>query len=147
MLLAALVALGLIAQPPRRSAAVRHLLDAGMALALIALWRFGPLRRLRRRPRPPRGRLARAPREVFRAGNLANVAAYGWKALAAAARARARAPAASAPTALPWLLLAAAAQISSTGPSARRIYGTAVARAPVARDGADARATRCPPPP
>src|ERR1700755_1315971 len=105
VLLAALVALAVIANLHDAPLPSGIVLDAGMALALIALWRFGPLAAYVVDLVPlVVGSLAR--REgVFRAGNLANVAAYGWKALAAAG-VLALGGHLTGAEALPWLVLA-----------------------------------------
>jgi hypothetical protein len=98
-------------------------LDAGIALALIAVACLGPLPALLVSLVPlVVGALVRRE-PLLRAGNLANVAAYGWEAVAAAL-VLAQAPAGLPLGALPWLLLAAAVQMLvnwSVGPA---IYGT-----------------------
>src|SRR3954465_1032393 len=83
--------------------------DAGMALALIALAVLGPLPALLVDLFPMAvGALVRG-QSLIRAGNLANVAAYGWKAIAAAG-VLALGPRTLGPELLPWLMLAGAAQ-------------------------------------
>jgi hypothetical protein len=85
--------------------------DAGMALALIALAIGGPLPALLVDVFPMAiGALVRRER-LLRAGNLANVAAYGWKAIAAAAVLSLGAVDGLSAAAVPWLLLAAVPQM------------------------------------
>ena len=114
-----------------------------MALALITLAVLGPLPALLVDLVPIAvGGLIRRE-QLLRAGNLANVAAYGWKAIAAAALLVARRRrTASPPTSLPWLLLAAAAQLLVNWAVGPAIYAHAVARPPVLGHGADARRHR-----
>jgi HD domain len=84
---------------------------ASMSLALIALAVAGPLAALLVELVPMAvGGLLRGEK-LLRAGNLANVAAYGWKAIAAGAVLALGGISGLAPQALPWLLLAAAAQM------------------------------------
>ncbi len=97
--------------------------DAGMALALITLACLGPLPAVLVDLVPMVvGGLVRREKLV-REGNLANVAAYGWKVLAASA-VLALAPRGLPVAVLPWLLLAGAVQLLvnwSVGPA---VYGT-----------------------
>jgi antitoxin (DNA-binding transcriptional repressor) of toxin-antitoxin stability system len=85
--------------------------DAGMALALIALAVAGPLPALIVDvfPMVVAGLVTREP--LLRAGNLANLAAYGWKAVAAGSVLALGAVDGLAAAAVPWLLLAAASQM------------------------------------
>ena len=85
--------------------------DAGMALGLIALAVAGPLPTLLVDVFPVvvAAVLLRDP--LLRAGNLANLAAYGWKTVAAASVLALGGVNALTPEALPWLGLAAAAQM------------------------------------
>ncbi len=96
--------------------------DAGMALALIAVIAAGPLAALAIDVLAIlTGAIVRRER-LLRPGTLANVAAYGWKSIAAAA-VLALAPG-EAIDALPWLLLAAATQAAvnlAVGPA---VYAT-----------------------
>jgi hypothetical protein len=122
-LLLVLLALGVIADFHDVPLPTGIRLDAGIALALIALACLGPLPALivdlvpmvvgafvRRRP-------------LWRAGNLANVAAYGWEALAAA-WVLTHAPAGLGLGALPWLLLAGAVQMVVNWTVGPATYGT-----------------------
>jgi hypothetical protein len=98
--------------------------DAGMALALIALACLGPLPALLVDVVPlVVGALVRRE-ALLRAGNLANLAAYGWKALAAGWVLALGAPPGLPAAALPWLLLAAAAQLLVNWGMGPAIYAT-----------------------
>src|SRR3954453_21240246 len=83
-LLAALLALAVIADFHDATLNPRIRFDAGMALALIALAVAGPLAALLVDlfPMVVCGLLRR--QKLIRAGNLGNVAAYGWNGVAAA---------------------------------------------------------------
>jgi hypothetical protein len=98
-------------------------MDAGIALALIALACLGPLPALLvdLTPIAIPALVRREP--LLRAGNLANVAAYGWEAFAAA-WVLAAAPAGLHVAALPWLLLAGAVQLLVNWAAGPAIYGT-----------------------
>ena len=95
-----------------------------MALALITLAVLGPLPALcvDLVPMTVGALVRREP--LARAGNLANVAAYGWKALAAAGILALGAPEGLPAAALPWLLLAAAMQLLVNWAVGPAIYGT-----------------------
>src|SRR3954447_4685389 len=110
-LLLSLLALGVIADFHDVPLPSGIRMDAGMALALIALALLGPLPALLVDLVPMTvGALVRRE-PLARAGNLANVAAYGWKALAAAGVLALGAPHGLSAAVLPWLLLAAAIQL------------------------------------
>jgi hypothetical protein len=119
VLLVALVALGVIADFHEVPLPAGIRLDAGIALALIALACLGPLPALVVSLAPVVvGALVRR-RTLLRAGNLANVAAYGWEAVAASL-VLAQGPSHLAFATLPWLLLAGAVQMLvnwSVGPA------------------------------
>ncbi|WP_051324464.1 HD-GYP domain-containing protein [Candidatus Solirubrobacter pratensis] len=110
-LLLALLALAVIARFHDVPLSAGIHFDAGMALALIALAVAGPLPALLVDlfPMVVGAVVLREP--LVRAGNLANVAAYGWKAIAAALVLSLGAVDGLAATAAPWLLLAAATQM------------------------------------
>jgi hypothetical protein len=110
-LLAALLVLGVIADFHDVPLPTGIRMDAGMALALIALACAGPLPALLVDVFPMTiGALVRRE-QLLRAGNLANVAAYGWKALAAAGILAVGSASHLGAQALPWLLLAGAVQL------------------------------------
>jgi hypothetical protein len=110
-LLLALLALALIAHFHDAPLSAGIHFDAGMALALIALAVGGPLPALLVDAVPVVvGALVRRE-ALLRAGNLANLAAYGWKAIAAAAVLTLGGVDGLSSAALPWLLLAAAVQM------------------------------------
>jgi hypothetical protein len=110
-LLLALLALAVIARFHDVPLSAGIHFDAGMALALIALAVAGPLPALLVDvfPMVVGALVLREP--LVRAGNLANVAAYGWKAIAAGLVLSLAAVDGLAAEAAPWLLLAAAAQM------------------------------------
>jgi hypothetical protein len=123
-LLAALLALAVIADFHDATLNTGIRFDAGMALALIALAVAGPLAALLVDlfPMVVGGLLRR--QKLIRAGNLANVAAYGWKAIAAAlVLSLAHAHGLAAEIA-PWLLLAAAAQLIVNWAVGPLVYAT-----------------------
>jgi hypothetical protein len=98
-------------------------LDAGMALALIALALLGPLPAVLVDVLPMTiGALVRRE-QLLRAGNLANVAAYGWKVLAAAGVLALGAVHGLGIDAVPWLLLAAAVQLLVNWAVGPAVYG------------------------
>ena len=133
-----LLALGVIADFHDVPLATGIRMDAGMALALITLAVLGPLPALcvDLVPMTVGALVRREP--LARAGNLANVAAYGWKALAAAGILALGAPG------RPAGRCPALAAARRRHAAARQLGGRpghlwhAVARAPVLRDGADA---------
>jgi hypothetical protein len=85
--------------------------DAGMALALIALAIAGPLAAVLVDLFPVVvGGIIRREK-LLRAGNLANLASYGWKAIAAASVLALSGVTGLAGDIAPWLMLAAAAQL------------------------------------
>ncbi len=98
-------------------------LDAGMALALIALACLGPLPAylVDLFPLVVGGAIRREG--LLRAGNLANVAAYGWKAIAAGT-VLALGGSGLGTDVLPWLLLAGAAQYLTNWAVGPAVYGT-----------------------
>jgi hypothetical protein len=118
-LLAALLALAVIADFHDATLNTGIRFDAGMALALIALAVAGPLAAVLVDlfPMVVGGLIRRE--KLIRAGNLANVAAYGWKAIAAAA-VLSLAAVQGLSAEMPWLLLSPPPRCWSTGPSARR---------------------------
>jgi hypothetical protein len=122
-LLLSLIALGIICDFHDLPLPSGIRFDAGMALALIALACLGPLPALvvdlvamlvgaliRREP-------------LVRAGNLANVAAYGWKLLAAAGI-LALGPGGLTLAVVPWLVLAGAVQSLVNWAVGPAVYGT-----------------------
>jgi hypothetical protein len=110
-LLAALLALAVIAHFHDVPLSVGINFDAGMALALIALavGGPGPAFLIDAVPVVVGAFVRREP--LLRAGNLANLAAYGWKAIAAALVLSLAAVDHLAVAAIPWLALAAATQM------------------------------------
>jgi hypothetical protein len=122
-LLVALLLLGVIADFHDVPLPTGIRMDAGMALALIALATLGPLPALLVDLVPMTfGALVRRE-PLARAGNLANVAAYGWKALAAAG-VLALGPHGLSAAVLPWLLLAGATQLLVNWAVGPATYGT-----------------------
>jgi hypothetical protein len=122
-LLVVLLALGVIADFHDVPLPTGIRLDAGIALALIALACLGPLPALLVSLVPIVVGAVVRREPLVRAGNLANVAAYGWEAVAASL-VLVHAPAGVPLAALPWLLLAGAVQMLvnwSVGPAT---YGT-----------------------
>src|SRR4051812_26912397 len=99
-------------------------MDAGMALALITLAVFGPLPALLVDLVPMIVGAVVRREPLVRAGNLANVAAYGWKAIAAAGVLALGAPDGLPTSALPWLLLAGATQLLVNWAVGPATYGT-----------------------
>jgi hypothetical protein len=122
-LLLALLALGIVADFHDVPMPSGIRLDAGMALALIALATLGPLPAylVDLVPMVVGGLVRRE--QLVRAGNLANVAAYGWKELAAGCVLALGAPAGLPLALLPWLLLAAAVQLVVNWAVGPAIYG------------------------
>jgi hypothetical protein len=122
-LLLVLLALGVIADFHDVPLPTGIRMDAGIALALIALACLGPLPALLV-DLVPMAVGAFARREpLLRAGNLANVAAYGWEALAAS-WVLALGPSGLHVDALPWLLLAGAVQLLVNWAVGPATYGT-----------------------
>jgi hypothetical protein len=124
LLLAALLALAVVA--------VRHdvplpsgiSFDATASLALIAVALAGPLPALAV-IFPPIAVNALCGRErLLRAGNLANLAAYGWYTLAGALLLQAVAAEPTAPQALGWLLVAGLFQLLVNWAVGPAVYGT-----------------------
>jgi hypothetical protein len=123
-LLAALLALAVIADFHDATLNTGIRFDAGMALALIALAIAGPLAALLVDLFPlVVGGLLRH-QKLIRAGNLANVAAYGWKAIAAALVLSLAGAHGLAADIAPWLLLAAAAQLLVNWAVGPLVYAT-----------------------
>ena len=123
-LIAALLALAVIADFHDATLNTGIRFDAGMALALIALAVAGPLAALLVDlfPMVVGGLLRR--QKLIRAGNLANVAAYGWKAIAAALVLSLAGTHGLAAQVAPWLLLAAAAQLIVNWAVGPLVYAT-----------------------
>jgi hypothetical protein len=123
-LIAALLALAVIADFHDATLNTGIRFDAGMALALIALAVAGPLAALLVDlfPMVVGGLLRR--QKLIRAGNLANVAAYGWKAIAAALVLSLAGAHGLAAEVAPWLLLAAAAQLVVNWAVGPLVYAT-----------------------
>jgi hypothetical protein len=123
-LLAVLLALAVIADFHDATLNTGIRFDAGMALALIALAIAGPLAALLVDlfPMVAGGLLRR--QKLLRAGNLANVAAYGWKAIAAALVLSLAGAHGLAADIAPWLLLAAAAQLLVNWAVGPLVYAT-----------------------
>jgi HD domain len=123
-LLLALLALGVVADFHDVPMPSGIRLDAGMALALIALATLGPLPAylVDLVPMVVGGLVRRE--QLVRAGNLANVASYGWKALAAAGVLALGAPSGLSLAVVPWLLLAGAAQVLVNWAVGPAVYGT-----------------------
>jgi hypothetical protein len=124
LLLASLIALGVVADFHDVPLPSGISLDAGMALALIALVCLGPLPAVLVDlvPMVVGGFIRRDT--LIREGNLANVAAYGWKELAAAGVLAIGATHGLSVAVVPWVLLAGAVQLLvnwSIGPA---VYGT-----------------------
>src|SRR5215213_1779143 len=98
--------------------------DATAALALIAVALAGPLPALAV-IFPPIAVNALCGRErLLRAGNLANLAAYGWYTLAGALLLQYVAPDPIAPEALAWLLVAGMVQLVVNWAVGPAVYGT-----------------------
>ena len=98
--------------------------DATTALALIAVALAGPLPTLAV-ILPPIAINALSGREkLLRAGNLANLAAYGWYTLGGALVLHHLAPGASTPEALGWLLLAGLVKLVLNWALGPAIYAT-----------------------
>jgi hypothetical protein len=110
-LLAVLLALGLIARFHDVPLSAGINFDASMALTLIALTIGGPGPALMVSLVPTVVGAVVLREGLFRAGNLANLAAYGWEAVAAAAVLSLAPVGHLSPDALPYLLLAAAVQM------------------------------------
>jgi hypothetical protein len=110
-LLAALLALAVIAHFHDTTLNTGIHFDAGMALALIALAIAGPLAAVLVDLFPVVIGSVIRREKLIREGNLANVAAYGWKAIAAALVLSLAGAHGLAAEVAPWLLLAAAAQL------------------------------------
>jgi hypothetical protein len=124
LLLAVLLALAVVA--------IRHdvplpsgiSFDATAALALIAVALVGPLPALAV-IFPPIAVNALSGRErLLRAGNLANLAAYGWYTLAGALLLQAVAPDPTAPQAFAWLLVGGIFQLLVNWAVGPAVYGT-----------------------
>src|SRR5215218_11127467 len=98
--------------------------DATTALALIAVALAGPLPALAV-IFPPIAVNALSGRErLLRAGNLANLAAYGWYTLAGALLLHHLAPDPTAPEALVWLVVAGLVQLVVNWAVGPAVYGT-----------------------
>ncbi len=110
-LLLALLALGLIARFHDVPLSAGINFDASMALTLIALAVAGPLPALLVGLVPMIAGALALREGLFRAGNLANLAAYGWEAVAAGSVLALAPMDGLAAAALPWLLLTAAVQM------------------------------------
>jgi hypothetical protein len=123
-LLAALLALAVISDFHDATLNTGIRFDAGMALALIALAIAGPLAAVLVDlfPMVVGGLIRRE--KLLRAGNLANVASYGWKAIAAAAVLALAGAHGLAAGVGPLLLLAAAAQLLVNWAVGPLVYAT-----------------------
>lgn len=98
--------------------------DATAALALIAVALAGPLPALAVILPPMLVNAARRRERLLRAGNLANVAAYGWYTLTGALVLQAFAPDPTAPQALAWLFVAGLLQLLVNWAVGPAVYGT-----------------------
>jgi HD domain-containing protein len=123
-LLVALLALAVIADFHDTTLNTGIRFDAGMALALIALALAGPLPALLVDVFPMVFGAFVRREPLLRAGNLANLASYGWKAIAAASVLALSPVGDLTPAVVPWLLLAAAAQLLVNWAVGPAIYGT-----------------------
>lgn len=104
--------------------------DATIALVLLAVVTAGPLPALAVFLAPWLLDACTRPARAFRAGALANLALYGWQAIAAALVLAAAPPSAGGPTLLAWLLIAGWSQFVvgwAVGPA---IYATLWVGAP-----------------
>jgi len=123
-ILAALLALAVIAYFHDATLNTGIHFDASMALALIALAIAGPLAAVLVDLFPVVvGSLLRREK-LIREGNLANVAAYGWKAIVAALVLSLAGAQGLEPEVVPWLLLAAAAQLLVNWAVGPLVYAT-----------------------
>ena len=98
--------------------------DATAALALIAVALAGPLPALAVILAPILVNALRGRERLLRAGNLANIAAYGWYTLAGALLLQAFAPDPTAPQALAWLFVAGLLQLFVNWLVGPAVYGT-----------------------
>ena len=98
--------------------------DATASLALIAVALTGPLPALAVILLPILVNALRGRERLLRAGNLANVAAYGWYTLAGALLLQAFAPDPTAPQALAWLFVAGLLQLLVNWLVGPAVYGT-----------------------
>jgi hypothetical protein len=110
-LLLALIALAVIARFHDVPLAAGAHFDAGMALALIALAVGGPIPALIVDVVPMLAGAFVLREPLLRLGTITNLGAYGWKAIAAALVLSLGAVDGLSTAAVPWLLLAAAAQM------------------------------------
>jgi|SRR5215216_2405746 len=98
--------------------------DATAALALIAVALAGPLPALAVIFPPIAVNALLGHERLLRAGNLANLAAYGWYTLAGALLLHALAPDPTAPAAIAWLLTAGIVQVLVNWAVGPAVYGT-----------------------
>ena len=98
--------------------------DATAALALIAVALAGPLPALAVIFLPIAVNALCGRERLLRAGNLANLAAYGWYTLAGALLLHAFAPDPTAPQALAWLFVAGLLQVLVNWAVGPAVYGT-----------------------
>jgi hypothetical protein len=98
--------------------------DATAALALIAVALVGPLPALAIILLPIPVNAVRGRERLLRAGNLANLAAFGWYTLAGALLLHAFAPHPTAPQALAWLFVAGLVQVLVNWAVGPAVYGT-----------------------
>ena len=98
--------------------------DATAALALIAVALVGPLPALAIILLPIPVNALRGRERLLRAGNLANLAAFGWYTLAGALLLHAFAPEPTAPQALAWLFVAGLVQVLVNWVVGPAVYGT-----------------------
>jgi hypothetical protein len=111
VMLIALAALGVIAIRTEVRLPAGISFEALSALALIATALAGPLPALLTTLAPIVVNALTGRERLLRAGNLANLAAYGWYSLAGAALIHAVAPEATVPAAFGWLLVVGLVQL------------------------------------
>jgi hypothetical protein len=111
VLLVALAALGVVAIRTEVPLPAGISFEALSALSLIAVALAGPLPALAVTLTAILVNALSGRERLLRAGNLANVAAYGWYALAAATVLDAATASPTAPAALPWLIVAGIVQL------------------------------------
>jgi HD domain-containing protein len=124
VLLVALVALGVIANRSEVPLPSGITIDAIAPLALITVALAGPLPALAVIVAPIIVSTLTGRERLFRPGNLANLAAYGWYTLAGALLLQAAAPDITAPYALGWLVVAGIVQLGVNWALGPAIYLT-----------------------
>jgi len=125
VLLLALVALGVIANRSEVPLPSGIRIDAIAPLALITVALAGPLPALLVTLAPIVVSALTGRERLLRAGNLANLAAYGWYAVAGALLLQATVPELTAPYALGWLVVAGIVQLGVNWALGPAIYLTA----------------------